>query len=106
MPIIKLSRLFLDAKDGPFNYSSVLVNLDNERMAQIAQGLIEPDDLTSVEGYGDSVSEGLETDPHVTVLYGLLDNDPFIVSDLLDQEWGRPVEIEFGRTMIFDVDDI
>lgn len=104
MPIIRLSSLLLDAKDGPFSYSSVLINL-NEQMTQIAQGLIELDDLTSVEGYGNSVSDGLETDPHITVLYGLLDSDPFAVSGLLEREWGRPVEIVFGKTMVFDVED-
>lgn len=104
MPIIKLTKL-LQGKDGPFDYSSVLVNLDSAKLVGIARALIDPDDLTQVEGYGNSVSDGLETDPHVTVLYGLLDNDPEVVSDLISQNWDRPVKIVFGKTMIFEIDD-
>ncbi len=95
MPIIRLSKLN-QAMDGTFDRCSVLVELDNKQLVQLTEALIDPADLTE---------DGIETDPHVTVLYGLLEDDPFAVSGLIKDNWKQQIEIEFGKTMIFEADD-
>jgi len=60
--------------------------------------------LVSDEGFGDAAEGGIETDSHVTVIWGLLDDNSQQVADVVDG-FGT-FELEFKRTMIFEIEDM
>jgi 2'-5' RNA ligase len=57
------------------------------------QNQIDKEDLYNEEGYG------LETEPHITVLYGIHEQDPVIVKQSLDLV---PVEYELTGLSLFE----
>lgn len=81
------------AKSGPFQYSSVQIDLPWDG-PPLADALIDSDDLYTEEADG-----GVETDVHVTVCYGLTTEDAEAVRRVV--EGFGPLEIEFGTTMVF-----
>ncbi len=83
------------AKDGPFDYCTVLLDLRDWGLVPYIADFIDPRDLTD---------SGIETDTHITVIYGITENDPDAVQACLDS---IPVGVFFtvGNTTIFQEDD-
>jgi len=84
------------AKDGPFEYCAVLLDLQDWELGPIIADFIDPKDLTS--------DPGIETDTHITVIYGLTENDPEAVRKCLDFLPGAVI-FSVGVTTIFQEDD-
>jgi len=87
-----------DRSDEPSDYkfSSTQVNLPKEIADQIiAFGKRIPDT--------DLADDGRETEPHITVKYGLHGSDPKFVQDALAGE--RPATVKFGKVSLFENDE-
>lgn len=91
-------------EEAPYKYSSTQVNLPSEfhkAFTDAAAGI--PDsDLDTAEGSdygGASASTGRETDPHITVLYGLHATEPAAVKKLLADQ--GPITATLGKVSIF-----
>lgn len=85
------------AKKAKHHYSWVYVDLPEEVQTMIIQfgQEIDPDDLYDNEG-----EDGLETEPHITVKYGLLTDDKKEIKDQLDGEKGGKAYL--GESSIFE----
>ena len=83
------------AKDGPFDYCTVLLDLRDWGLTPFIANFIDSRDLAD---------SGIETDTHITVIYGITENDPGAVQACLDS---IPVGVFFtvGNTIIFQEDD-
>lgn len=95
---MKTWSLFLIEKEGEFHYSCVMADFPNSIATQIrkwGKNLIEKDDLYTKEAEG-----GLETEIHVTVLYGLHDTKPNQVVSLLKGH--SPIRLKLGAVSIFE----
>lgn len=85
--------------EGPHTYSCVMINLPEDLANQVmAWGKLQVKDEDVV--VDEKGGKGRETEPHVTVLYGLLDDKP---SDLLEQvfENTAPFDIKLGPCSVF-----
>ena len=84
---------------GPHSYSCVMINLPEDLANQVmAWGKLNvKDEDVFVDKKG---GKGRETEPHVTVLYGLLDENP---TDMLTQvfEHTAPFDIKLGACSLF-----
>lgn len=77
-------------------FSSTQIDLHGElrrRVLDLANRILD----------GDLAEDGVETDPHVTVRWGLHGDDPEAVQELLHAE--RPVRIRLGKTSIFPANE-
>lgn len=81
--------------DGPHKFASTQFNLCGAAADRIRQAasLIDTDDLAE---------DGIETEPHVTVRYGLHDDNPDGAMEAISG-FG-PVEFRLGPPMVFEVD--
>jgi N12 class adenine-specific DNA methylase len=87
-----------------FDYASTQVNLQGPIAARIlAFGETIPDEhLASEAGAkygGESAAKGRETQPHITIKYGLHGGEPEAVRKLIANE--PPVKLKLGKTSIF-----
>lgn len=84
---------------GPHDYSCVMINLPEDMANQVmAWGKLHvKDEDVFVDKKG---GKGRETEPHVTVLYGLIDENP---TDMLKQvfEHTAPFDIKLGVCSLF-----
>lgn len=78
-----------------YDYSCVMADFDFDKLINWAKKNIPEDCLYYKEN-----KDGYETDPHVTVLYGLHTVDPNDVKELLKNQ--KPFEIKLGKISIFD----
>ena len=92
MPVVRLAQLIVEAKSGPFSYASTQVDIP--LIGLPATGFIKDADLYPGEAEG-----GIENEPHVTVLYGLLTEDPDEVEAVV-QGFG-PVTLRLDKTIVF-----
>lgn len=81
---------------GPHEYSCILARLDEETADAIRDMSMKIDDL-------DLVDDGRETEPHITVKYGLHSTDPEQATHLLDS-WGA-FSAKLGKTLVFEGSD-
>ncbi|HEY1808841.1 MAG TPA: 2'-5' RNA ligase family protein [Acidobacteriaceae bacterium] len=70
---------------------------DADRALAVARARIDPKDLISTE-YGGN-SEGLETEPHITLRYGLKDEETAGIRAFLEKQ--APFEATLGKTTSF-----
>lgn len=97
----KSYRGWVEKKLGPFSYASTQLDLkqddtpDNtgryawEHVRRMAEAVAD----------GDLAEDGRETDPHLTILYGLEDENPDAVHRLV-HDFG-PVTFTLGKTIVF-----
>lgn len=101
----ELDKLLTEAPDAKkHDYASTQVNLQGEiANAALAFGKTIPKhELASEEGasYGGATADtGLETEPHITVKYGLHGDDPQAVAARLKEE--PPITATLGKASIF-----
>ena len=101
--IIKSYKNFLESKHhgSDYKYGCVMIYLDIPNWNEIIS-FIDPEDLYKPE---DS-SKGLETDPHVTVLYGLhSDVDDVEIQKVADQIDGNKLNLKIDGVGIFENKD-
>ena len=96
--MIKLKKILKEIKNGPYEYGCVMLYFDfNENQLT---GIIDDKDV-----YDDGSGKyGKETEPHVTLLYGLHSNiTPQIVQQLLDRiHFG---DIHLSNVSVFESDN-
>lgn len=82
--------------DSLYKFASTQVNLTGQAMRMVlhAGHAIDPDDLAE---------DGLEVEPHVTVLYGLHDNDPSDAMRVVSQF--PSLDFAIGKPMVFEKGD-
>src|SRR5690606_16013984 len=84
----------MEISDGPFSHEFSSTQFDlpatmcGEFFAMAAR--INADDLED---------DGIETNPHITIKYGLHTNDPRQVADAIAGQ--PPVAVTFGKTSVF-----
>lgn len=82
---------------GPHKFATTQVNFPSDFAESVkAFGRMIPDaDICEEEG-------GRETDIHATVKYGIHDSDPDGVRSVIRQNFHKPIEVETGKTSIFE----
>jgi 2'-5' RNA ligase len=80
-------------KDGPYKFSSTQLDIPDPLKGQIKElgKRLIPNDVLA--------ADGRETDPHVTVRYGLHNSDPGPVESLITDH--SPIKLRIGKTSIF-----
>jgi len=74
-----IKRIFLFENSKPRSYSCLMLDCEGfKNSLKEIQDQIDKEDLYSEEGYG------LETEPHITVLYGIHEQDPANVKQSVD----------------------
>jgi 2'-5' RNA ligase len=82
---------------SPHEFASTQINLPGDLAKKvIAAGKLIPD--------SDLAEDGREDEPHVTVKFGLHDDDPKPLKSLLAQQEG-PVVFALGKTSLFENDE-
>lgn len=90
-----LTEATTDTQDRTFDYSSTQLNLpvaEAQKVSEFANSIPEQE-LNTEEG-------GRESEPHVTVLYGLETTDQADIAPLL--EGVEPIEVELGDVSVFE----
>lgn len=92
------SKLRKIAKDGPFKYCCASIEIPNLTQE------INKWQNNNIDNSIVDEKEGLEKDPHVTILWGL--HDTFIdeLNDIA-KGFGRPIELSLGKMNRFNTDD-
>jgi 2'-5' RNA ligase len=81
----------------PRSYSCLMLDCSNfETELKNIQSHIEKEDIYDEEGYG------LEKEPHITVLYGIHEQDPDVVKDVLEL---TSVEYQLEKLSLFENDN-
>lgn len=79
------------------SYSCLMLDCsDFKQELELIQSNILKEDLYDEEGYG------FETEPHITVLYGIHEQEPDIVKDSINL---NPIEYEITGLSLFENDD-
>ena len=97
--ITRLAEIIF-GKTGGFKHSSTEIRIDTidpSVWTAIVSGLIDPEDL-----WVDEAENGIESDPHITVLYGLLTSDPEDVESVVSG-FG-PVRVKIDKVSYFEPD--
>jgi 2'-5' RNA ligase len=83
--------------EATYDYYSTQIKIEDDFRSKILEfgKSIDKDDLVKEDG------KDLETDPHVTVLFGINKDEPDKVQELVKDF--KPFEISFGKTSIFDL---
>jgi 2'-5' RNA ligase len=77
--VIKLKKLLKEIESGPYEYGCVMLYLDFDN-TQLTSTISDKD------VYNNGKQSGKETEPHVTLLYGLHSNvTPQIIQQILDR---------------------
>lgn len=88
--------------EGNYDYSSTQVNLESTLASRImgwGESNIPDEDL-----YTDDDDKGRENNPHVTLLYGIVSQEPNEVIELLSNEKGA-VKAKLGKVSLFENSD-
>ena len=82
-------------EEREFDYSTVMIELSGEVAASLRkiQSRLNHSDIDA--------EEGVEKDHHVTVKFGLHDNDPEAVRKVIEQGGIGPFDLSFGKTSVF-----
>lgn len=89
-----IKRVVFIENSKPRSYSCLMLDCkDFKNSLKEIQSVIKKEDLYDEEGYG------LETEPHITVLYGIHEQDPKIVKKELDL---APVEYRLTNLSLFE----
>lgn len=85
----------LSENSAPRSYSCLMLDCsDLKKELKTIQSLIDEEDI-----YDEEEGHGLENDPHVTVLYGIHEQDPDAVKDQLEL---IPVVYELTKLSLFE----
>ena len=85
-----------------YSYSSTQVNVEDPLRSKILEW--SKNNIPDSHLYTDEENHGREDTPHITILYGILTQDPEKVKDVLEPEKG-PIEVTLGKTSIFENSD-
>jgi hypothetical protein len=88
---------FLIEREGTHKYSCVLAILpDAKKFVTWVNKFIDKDDIYTAE----DDEYGIETEPHVTVFFGLHTDDADEVKEVIDGQ--EPIKLSLGKTSIFE----
>jgi 2'-5' RNA ligase len=85
--------------EDTYDYASCQFIFDkylSDQICEYAKFLVSPDDLHE---------NGYIKDPHITVQYGLLSDEPTELFKLLEQELLKPTYVKILETSVFECDD-
>ena len=99
---MKTWNQFLLEREGSHRYSCVMANLPDDtskKLVNWANKFIDKEDIYTAN----DDEYGIETEPHLTIFFGLHTDDPNEIKDVIGGQ--KPIKIKLGKTSIFDTND-